>query len=348
VDLTPPPVPNTPLYKPGGSINDYIQQTQNAQNAANNANQTRYNQGLNVLTTGMDSARNSIQSALSDSNGLGTAARTRIGYNLQNAQGHSQQSAIDRGLYNTTILDSLQRGNARDAEDANQAVDEQTANRRININLANAQNERSGAGDISKFISDRNDAGPDMSLYTQLLKDAASNPGNTHRDSTTITPAPPPMPPPAATSPGGGAGAGGGSNYYSGNMLGSTAGGGGGSSGSSAGSYYGNAGLGTQYGGTISNAIGGNVNTMPSGLTPGAYGGGSIAPSLLGSSLLGTPSAPTDDLTVDPNVPLEQPRPKTAMTFEQWLASPAGVGYNNTTSLQSGFAYKQYAGQMGL
>jgi hypothetical protein len=248
VNITPPTPGSTPLYTPGGNISSYIQSLQKSQDEANQANQQRYQQGLGVLSSGMDASRGAISDALSASQGIGTQAYNRINEGESAANAHSLQSSINRGLGNTTIQDSLYRGNARTAEDARQGVDEQLANRRINLNLSKAQNERGGAGDIANFISARNDTGPDAGLLAGLVQGAASYAGNAARSGTILTPSSTGFGAPGSPSVpsfGGGSSGGGTASYFTGSTMGGSSGGGG------TASYFGGAGLGTGSGSTV-------------------------------------------------------------------------------------------------
>jgi hypothetical protein len=203
----PAPVQSKPIV--AGSIQSAIDSAQAGQNAANTANNQRYTQGLGVLSNtgtqanqfaaqgqqqlgaGEQSAQGFIQNAIANNAGFGTAARQRVQQGLQNAQGSTAQSAVSRGIGNTTVLDALQRGNARDAEQQNQAIDEAAANRASALNLqqantattfagqkanqSNAQGNaaRTGGNDIASFIANRNDVAPNLGEYANLVQGAA-------------------------------------------------------------------------------------------------------------------------------------------------------------------------------
>lgn len=146
------------------------------QDEANKANEDRYAEGKGVITQGNTAAQGAISQALASSQGIGTQATNRINTAEQAGLAGNQQSAINRGLGNTTIVDSLNRGTQRNAEDARQGVDEQVANRQIGINQQQAALSMQGASSLSNFIAARNDVGPDPALYANLAQQAAATP----------------------------------------------------------------------------------------------------------------------------------------------------------------------------
>ena len=172
-NITPPPVP---LYQGG---NTSIAALQQYQNAANQANNTRYGQGLGVLTGGNTAALGSIQQAIADSNSYGQAAQQKLNLQFQNALGQQAQSAVSRGLADTTIADTMKDLPTRQYNDASAQITEMAANRRsgLDVNAANLQN--SGANSIANYIASRNDVGPNASLYASLAQKAASTPRGT-------------------------------------------------------------------------------------------------------------------------------------------------------------------------
>jgi hypothetical protein len=182
------------------SLDSIISAIQAQQNSANQANQVRYDQGLaqllaaqqgivgagGILPQAEQNSRNAIMQAIALSQGTGQSARRRIAQQTKVNQGSARQSAISRGLANTTILDSLQSGVRREANDAMADVDEQVAGRNSQLQLALANNTanfgsqaagmtRGMAGDISQFIAGRNDVGPSMGQYTDLIQNSMAS-----------------------------------------------------------------------------------------------------------------------------------------------------------------------------
>jgi len=169
------------------NLNDIMRRFEAAQLAANQANEKRY------------------QDILASLSGMGTAARTRVAQQKTQAQGGADQDLISRGLGNTTIRQSVQRGIASDAELANQSIDEQVTGMRAGV------------------MERRNDTGPDLSMYANLLQAAAAA-----GDGSKITAQVPRGTPSTPIAPGGFIGSGG--TGSGGGMIGTggTGGGGGG------------------------------------------------------------------------------------------------------------------------
>jgi hypothetical protein len=182
----------------GISIADAIAQAQQGQNAANLANNQRYTQGLGVLTGSASTAANQlaggstqaqdyISQAIANSNQYGNTARTQLGQQLQDNQGQSAQSAVSRGLTNTTIADSMKALNQRTYNRGAEQINEDVANRMSGLNLNQAQtatqfaqakaSQTSQSGNsIAGFIAARNDNAPSIGEYASLVQGAADQP----------------------------------------------------------------------------------------------------------------------------------------------------------------------------
>lgn len=175
-NLAPPPLPSTPQL-PG--LNPSLSSAmQTSQNQANKANQTRYGQGLGVLTGGQNTAQSDIQAAMASNVGYGDAARTRLSQQLQSSLGQQTQSAVSRGLSDTTVADTMKDLPQRQYNDAMANVTEQQANRMSGLQLDAANSATQGAGTISGYIASRNDKGPDVSTYAGLASNAANRPAS--------------------------------------------------------------------------------------------------------------------------------------------------------------------------
>lgn len=183
----------------GGSAATPIQQAVADQASANAANQARYDEGLaglrgmqegilgadGILPQAERTSRGAIMQAIESSANMGRSARRRVDQQEQQGMSDTQQSAISRGLGNTTILDSLQRGVRQDANDARMDITDAEANRRSQLQMALANNNanfgmqaanmfRGTQGDITNFIAARNDVGPDMGQYANLIQQATA------------------------------------------------------------------------------------------------------------------------------------------------------------------------------
>lgn len=216
--------PQMPQQQPGGGfdLNALLKQMQGQYDASNKAGLEQYQHLMDAV--------NGVQGSVLGAGGLydqagnaltnmGTTARSRIAENTIKQKGVSDQDLQGRGLYNTTIASSVNRGIESDAERANQAVDEQVGQARAGL-----ATQRAGATmDIGRLMADsilsRRNEGPDASMYANLIASLARNGGLNG-----------PFPQGAgsygATGPGGG---GGGRGTYGGSPGPAPTGGGGGS-----------------------------------------------------------------------------------------------------------------------
>jgi hypothetical protein len=126
------------LIQGGSGLMDIVKQLQAAQTAANKANEDRY------------------QSILGTFSSMGQAGEARIGQAEQQAQAKNTQDLTNRGLGNTTVTSSTNRGIASDAEYARQTLAE---------NVATSK---------AKVMEAKTDQGPDMSMYANLLSKASA------------------------------------------------------------------------------------------------------------------------------------------------------------------------------
>lgn len=151
---------------------------QTDQNAANQANTGRYNQGLENLIQGYNSGGQTYNQALASSQQYGQTAQNNLNLQYQKNLGSQTQSAVSRGLANTTIADTMKDLPTRQYNDATLQNNEQIANRQTQLLTQQAQNQQQGANQISQYIASKNDVAPNASMYTDLAKQAASNPGH--------------------------------------------------------------------------------------------------------------------------------------------------------------------------
>jgi hypothetical protein len=224
VNLTPPsPISYAAPARPG-DISSVIGSVTQAQNQANQANNLRYGQQLGVLnaganganlnaqgaitaaTQGYNAATANLGSSLSNNNAIWANDKARLDRDAQAASAAAQQSAISRGLGNTTIVDSLNTGVQRtkqegyaNAESNKASLDNGVYQNLANLNaakgsnLANLYNSAGqtyaqGAGAIGNAIAGRNDVGPSLADYASLIQgaSAAQNSGGRSVISTTI------------------------------------------------------------------------------------------------------------------------------------------------------------------
>lgn len=109
-----------------------------ASNNANQANDTRYRQSLGLLA------------------GQGQSSRAEINRSYGEGVGADKASLVGRGLYNTSVLDSLSAQRGRNRDQQLQSVDESVASR------------------MSDVVGSRYDNGPDMGAFAQLMQQQAA------------------------------------------------------------------------------------------------------------------------------------------------------------------------------
>lgn len=291
-----------------GNIQSYINAFQTGQNQSNQANNQRYNQGLGVLNSGGQSAQGYLGQALANTQSLGEGERQQLAQQYQNQSGQVAQSAVSRGLGNTTVTDALQSGVNRTRDLGNINLNESLARQSAAVQQQQAAQANQTSGSIANFIQGRNDVGPDAGLLSNLVTGAASNPGNAVRTGT-VTHQPAPSIPDVSSglsSSGGGGGALGSGGYMGAGSFGQAgyfgAGGGGGGGGSpgaagSIGGYLGSGGQG--FGGYAGGSAGvPGVQPQMSSVNP-TGGGGTVETTPQGSyATNGIPSDQAGSISV--------------------------------------------------
>lgn len=125
-------------------------------NAANAANENRYNEVLG----GWSSGRRYADSLLDK---LGIQQRKDTNQIFDNNEGRIQQSMVDRGLTNTSVLDNHFQGNATKRGDALARLEESLAQQRLDTELGLLEKQLG-------FMERREDVAPDMGLLAQLMQ----------------------------------------------------------------------------------------------------------------------------------------------------------------------------------
>jgi hypothetical protein len=174
---------------PSSGIDPMWARVQADADAANAANEARYAQLLGLADAGKTEELASLRGGYDAMLGLASKGfdgqRADEGKRLQNDLGGVQQSAVSRGLGNTTVLDSLQRGAQDDSARRMLSIDDQQTRQQLAVaqdyygRLANAT---SGANNRKMgIIEGRTDEGPDLGLYASLLSrpGASGTPGST-------------------------------------------------------------------------------------------------------------------------------------------------------------------------
>lgn len=166
------------------------QQLQYQQDQAQLANEQRYQELLqmtNSQAAGTTSALNTNLAQLEGLSGAGlSSALGREQLLAQNQAGAATQNAVGRGLGNTTILDSMQRGVTNDSALRTQGLYD-SANQQLYGTLSNYGNQQQNLMNTlfnqrANIIQNRTDTGPDMTAFAYLLAQAGANGGNVGTD----------------------------------------------------------------------------------------------------------------------------------------------------------------------
>jgi len=143
-----------------GAAQRLIEDAKKAAAAAKAANESRYAEGLGTLKLGASQSMASLTNA-------GLAQKQALQRQLANARGSTTQSAISRGIGNTTIMDALQRGNTDVYNTGMNDLASRLATLRANQQTQNASS-------ISNALFARNDVGPDVNALAQQVAAASA------------------------------------------------------------------------------------------------------------------------------------------------------------------------------
>jgi hypothetical protein len=178
-----------------------LAQLQTAQDAANKANEKRYKKILSMYeglgTTGRASqeearkiSEKQYQELLGTFSTLGQAGRTRIQQQTAQQQAASTQSLTSRGLGSTTISGAMSRGIAGEGELQRQQLEEGITQQKAGVmgqrQAVTAEEQRSReqfeqwlASSKAGVMERKTEAGPDLSMYAQLMQSASRGPQRT-------------------------------------------------------------------------------------------------------------------------------------------------------------------------
>ena len=183
------------------TLEELIQGFQEEQTAANEANEGRYAQLLGLLeerrstaAAQLNTTGQFLQERIGKISGLlessGRAAKRDATRRSAESKAGGTQSLIDRGLFNTTVLDAMQRregeGLGRELEDINERVSTQRAGAEMQTSgdLARFMQSRTGieaglTGDKAGAIERRTDLGPNLAQYANLFAQYGQGVGST-------------------------------------------------------------------------------------------------------------------------------------------------------------------------
>lgn len=265
------------------TIDEILNNLDRAQQDARGANEARYGEVLRLLQRSRQAGRRQLNRAGATFRGrvqgveqlLESSGRTATREAIQSSQSREAagtQSLMDRGLYNTTTLDSMRRREAEQLNDQRETIRENTDRARAGAylqttgDLANFQLNRVGVetgltGQIAGAIERRTDEYPDTADFAGLLRDLARGEAQQGRSYSTGN---------FSGGRGGGGGGSGGGGQYQGS--GGSGGGGGGSGGGGGGGSR------PMYGGPAQTASASSVDSGGGG--GGSFGSG-YNPSLI-------------------------------------------------------------------
>lgn len=155
-------------------INELIEQYEQQRAQANQANEQRYDELLELLS-GLQGRRGSVYDDIIGTIAAGgQTARRQARRRGAVERGAAEQDLISRGLGNTTVRSSVMRGINRDTTELLNQIAERQA-----LQTAQAQERSFGAEtDITRMlagaIEGRQDVGPSMSRYANLIQQAAA------------------------------------------------------------------------------------------------------------------------------------------------------------------------------
>jgi hypothetical protein len=145
------------------------------QEQANQANQSRYDQILQTIgqTSGqVGGTYDKIGSLIQD---LGNAQRGRIEQGRLRAMATNEQDLINRGLANTTIRSTTQRGISEDASRLEAELQEQINRQQADVLQQRAASQERLGSFLASMMERRSDVGPDANLVADLLRQAGES-----------------------------------------------------------------------------------------------------------------------------------------------------------------------------
>jgi hypothetical protein len=147
--------------------------------AANKANEARYNKAVAALASAQTRSSELYGQADQLLTGLGTTRNDQINTDTTQAKAATQQSASNRGLGNSTVVDSLLRGLSSDQTKAQTQVSEAVDTQRSGLKTQEAGANTNLAALMANLYGSKYDNAPNAALYSQLAQKASSSPKKT-------------------------------------------------------------------------------------------------------------------------------------------------------------------------
>jgi len=155
------------------SVDSLLKQLQKQQDAANKANEKRYTQLLKQLRDTQQQSLGTYSEAMGEVRKLGKTRESDIQRDAVRQGAAAEQDLISRGLGNTTIRSSVQRGVEEDRQRSLNMLAEMLAGQRAGVLQDRAGLEAQLGGQIAGAIERRSDIGPDTGLYAGLIQQLA-------------------------------------------------------------------------------------------------------------------------------------------------------------------------------
>lgn len=213
------------------SIDQLIAMFTNAQNQSNAANQQRLDEILAMLDQQagvnkgyLDQAGSLFADRIGLLEGMGETAKTDVRRASEEAKGAGDQSLMDRGLFNTTVLDSQRRRQDESTGRQVGAIDESVRGQKIGAmsDWAGFLSNRAGFEqgqtlDKAGVLERVSDIGPDQGAWANLIAQLAQSQGSSGGRTFSFggINRPPGPPNPFGNASSGGGSSGGGLNYAS-------------------------------------------------------------------------------------------------------------------------------------
>ncbi len=150
---------------------------QQLQQQANDANEQRYQQILQTIGNTQEQVGGTYDSVESLIQNLGNTQAGRIEQGRVKSLATNEQDLINRGLGNTTIRTSTQRGVNEDATRLQQENTDSVAQQKANVEIQRAGSQERLGNYLASMMNARTDQGPDLNAYTNLLNMAGQAEG---------------------------------------------------------------------------------------------------------------------------------------------------------------------------
>lgn len=147
------------------------------QTQANEANQQRYDDILSTIQQTSDQVGASYDQSLALLDTLGQSDRERIDMGSARAQASANQDLINRGLGNTTIRSSVQRGIEDDRQRAQREVTEGVGRQKSQVIQQRAGSEERMGNFLAQMMEARTDRGPDTGQFAALMERVGAGQG---------------------------------------------------------------------------------------------------------------------------------------------------------------------------